>query len=112
MADPLRPLGLLAYHEHFLLQLQRPTINFGHRRFREGDAEQYDAAAWLAQQAGRQLLVPERMLEPCFAAAASVRAVGESSRGLWYLIEGMPAPDCMGRGDAARAIAYAPPGRQ
>src|SRR5690606_39677859 len=56
MADPRQELGLLAYHEHFLLHLTRPTTNFGHRRFREGNAEAFDAAAWLSQQADRQLL--------------------------------------------------------
>src|SRR5690606_35946377 len=76
MADPRRELGLLAYHEHFLWQLQRPTVNFGHRRFREGNAETFDAAAWLAGEGGRQLLVPARMLEPCFSGATRVREVG------------------------------------
>lgn len=107
MADPQRELGLLAYHEHFLWQLTRPTVNFGHRRFREGDAETFDAAAWLAQDARRQLLVPERMLQPCFTAADS-REVGDSSRGLWYLVEGLPEPSCSARGDAGRAISYTP----
>lgn len=109
MADPARELGLLAYHEHFLWQLQRGTVNFGHRRFREQDAEVHDAAAWLAARPGRQLLVPERLLEPCFATASMVREVGDSSRGLWYLVEGMPRADCSARGDATRAISYVPP---
>lgn len=109
MADPRQELGLLAYHEHFLLHLTRPTTNFGHRRFREGNAEAFDAAAWLSQQADRQLLVNEAMLEPCFAAAARVREVGESSRGRWYLVQGAPAAQCVAKGDARRAIRYAPP---
>jgi 4-amino-4-deoxy-L-arabinose transferase-like glycosyltransferase len=112
MADPGRELGLLAYHEHFLWHLARPTTNFGHRRFREGMAEAYDAAAWLAQGRDRQLLVNQSMLEPCFAGAESVREVGESSRGLWYLVTGAPAPDCIARGDAGRAIRYSPPARR
>lgn len=109
LAAPDRELGLLAYHEHFLLHLSRPSVNFGHRRFREGDEESLDAAAWLAAEAGRQLLVPERMLAPCFADAASVREVGDSSRGLWYLVEGDPDPACAARGDATRVFHYAPP---
>ncbi len=108
MADARRELGLLAYHEHFLWHLQRPTVNFGHRRFREGDAEAFDAAAWLAQDDGRQLLVPERMLAPCFSAARSLREVGESSRGSWYLVEGIPDAGCVSGGDATRAIQYRP----
>jgi len=111
MADPARELGLLAYHEHFLWQLRRETTNFGHRRFREQEDEVHDAAAWLAARPGRQLLVPERLLEPCFGAAAAVREVGDSSRGLWYLVEGMPRADCSAAGDAGRAIRYMPPGK-
>jgi hypothetical protein len=108
LAAPDRELGLLAYHEHFLWHLGRPTVNFGHRRFREGDAEMYDAAAWLAQQPGRQLLVPQRMLEPCFA-AVRMQEVGESSTGLWYLVEGAPQAACAARGDASRGLLYMPP---
>jgi hypothetical protein len=107
-ADPSRELGLLAYHEHFLWQLRRPTVNFGHRRFREGEQEAFDASAWLATRSGRQLLVPEAMLSPCFAKAASVQDLGKSSRGHWYLVQGQPDPACVARGDAGRALYYAP----
>jgi 4-amino-4-deoxy-L-arabinose transferase-like glycosyltransferase len=108
VADPARELGLLAYHEHFLWHLKRPSINFGHRRFREGDQEMYDAAAWLAAQPGRQLLVPERMLAPCFTGAARAREVGNSSMGAWFLVEGVPMPSCVARGDAGRSLYYQP----
>jgi 4-amino-4-deoxy-L-arabinose transferase-like glycosyltransferase len=107
LAAPDRELGLLAYHEHFLWQLQRPTVNFGHRRFREGDAEIHDAAAWLAQRSGRQLLVQEEMLKPCFADAAQV-LVGESSRGRWYLVSGAPDAGCAARGNADYTFTYSP----
>ena len=40
-------LALVAYKEQFLLYLDRPTVNFGHRRWLEGPQESYDAAAWL-----------------------------------------------------------------
>jgi hypothetical protein len=106
-ADPARELGLLAYHEHFLRQLRRPTVNFGHRRFREGDQEAFDAAAWLAAQPGRQLLVPEAMRAPCFTPARATD-MGRSSRGHWYLVQGAPDPACVARGDAGRALYYAP----
>jgi len=108
MAAPQRELGLLAYHEHFLWQLHRPSVNFGNRRFREGDAEMFDAAAWLAADPTRQLLVPERMLQPCFDAMTDRRLVGDSSRGDWYLVSGSPAADCARRGDAAQVFHYAP----
>jgi 4-amino-4-deoxy-L-arabinose transferase-like glycosyltransferase len=108
MAEPQRELGLLAYHEHFLWQLRRPSVNFGNRRFREGDAEMYDAAAWLAADPRRQLLVPERMLRPCFDSAADVRLVGDSSRGDWYLVSGEAAAACAQRGNTAHVFHYAP----
>jgi 4-amino-4-deoxy-L-arabinose transferase-like glycosyltransferase len=109
IADPGRELGLLAYHEHFHWQLGRSTVNFGHRRFREQDAETHDAASWLAAERQRQLLVPERLLLPCFGSSRPMRQVGESSRGNWYLVEGAPEPACAAQGDASRAIHYAPP---
>ena len=107
MADPQRELGMLAYHEHFLWHLRRPTVNFGHRRFREGDAESFDAAAWLAADGSRQLLVSEHMLAPCFTSASS-RLVGDSSRGDWFLVTGAPNADCARRGEATRVFHYAP----
>lgn len=109
MADPDRPLGILAYHENMLWNLERPSVNFGNRRgLREGDAEIHDAAAWLAADPRRQLLVREDMLEPCFAGAESVREVGFVSRRDWFLVSGTPDPACVARGDAGRAISYDP----
>ena len=65
-------------------------------------------AVELSAENGRQLLVPERMLAPCFSAARSLREVGESSRGSWYLVEGIPDAGCVSGGDATRAIQYRP----
>ncbi len=107
MAATDRELGLLAYHEHFLWNLQRPTVNFGHRRFREGDAEIHDAAAWLAAAPARQLLVQEQMLKPCFS-DAEARLVGESSRGNWFLVSGRPDPACAASGNAHYNFVYTP----
>ena len=64
--QPGEQLGLVAYKEQFLLYLDRPTVNFGHRRWLEGDAEAHDAAAWLAASSGRVLMVPHDTLERCF----------------------------------------------
>jgi len=108
LAAPDRELGLLEYHEHFLLHLSRPSVNFGHRRFREGEAERFDAAAWLAADPARQLLVQEDSLEPCFSAATPKQLVGDSSRGDWYLVSGSPDPACAARGDARHVFAYQP----
>ncbi len=109
VADPARELGMLAYKEQFLLNLDRPSTNFGHSRWREGPAEAYDAARWLNEGAGRQLLVPAPQLEPCFAHAANRRAVAEASREEWYLVERSADADCARRGDPRRVYHYSPP---
>ena len=103
-----RELGLLAYKEQFLLYLDRETVNFGHARWREGQAEPQDAAAWLAQDPRRVLLVPGPLLEPCFAANPR-RLAGQSSGDDWWLVEGAPDAGCAGRGDPGRAIRYPGP---
>lgn len=103
-----RELGLLAYKEQFLLYLDRDIVNFGHARWREGMAEAHDAAAWLAQDERRVLLVPEPLLKPCFA-GNSRRLAGRSSGDDWWLVEGRPEADCVRQGDPGRAIRYQGP---
>jgi 4-amino-4-deoxy-L-arabinose transferase-like glycosyltransferase len=103
-----RELGLLAYKEQFLLYLDREIVNFGHARWREGMAEAQDAAAWLAQDALRVLLVPEPLVRPCFARNARTLA-GRSSGDDWWLVEGTPEADCVRQGDPGRAIRYLGP---
>jgi 4-amino-4-deoxy-L-arabinose transferase-like glycosyltransferase len=112
LAAPDRELGLLAYHEHFLLNLSRPSVNFGHRRFREGRAEEMDAAAWLAADPSRQLLVQEETLDPCFSPTGHQQLVGDSSRGNWFLVAGKPDPACVSRGNANYNFRYTPPARK
>jgi len=103
---PGKQLGLVAYKEQFLLYVDRPTVNFGHARWREGLAEAYDAASWLAEdETGRKLLVPEKLLQPCFEAATKEIA-GRSSDEAWWLVSGPPQPDCVRRGDPRKAIVY------
>jgi 4-amino-4-deoxy-L-arabinose transferase-like glycosyltransferase len=108
VADPALELGLLAYKEQFLLQLDRPSFNFGHSRWREGPAESYDAALWLNAAPGRELLVPASQLQRCFASAGNRRQVGEASRELWYLVGPTADADCVRRGHAERALRYDP----
>jgi 4-amino-4-deoxy-L-arabinose transferase-like glycosyltransferase len=108
LADPQRELGLLAYKEQFLLHLTRPSVNFGHRRWREGPAESYDAARWLAERPDRQLLVAEDQLEPCFATARERIDVGTSSREHWLLVSGPVNPDCASQGRPQNVIHYSP----
>src|SRR5207248_2637774 len=107
-AAPDRPLGLVEYRENFLWNLRRSSVNFGHRRFREGDQELFDAAAWLAQDSSRQLLVSATSRQRCFADSAPAQAIGESGDLQWWLVSGVPSTDCARQGDAGRAILYTP----
>jgi len=51
--------------------------------------------------------VSEHELKPCFSTATS-RLIGDSSRGDWFLVTGLPQADCASRANAARAFHYAP----
>jgi 4-amino-4-deoxy-L-arabinose transferase-like glycosyltransferase len=106
-ADPDRELGLLAYKEQFLLYLQRPSVNFGHARWREESQEAFDAAAWLAADPRRQLLVPDQFVALCFAPAKR-EEIGEASDQTWWLVSGAPDSHCVGEGDLHRARTYTP----
>jgi hypothetical protein len=99
-------LALVNYKEQFLLYLDRPTVNFGHRRWQEGPQESHDAAAWLNAKPDRVLLVPEQTLKlyPCFV--ANLTNVGRSSDEDWFLVRPPAVQSCVERGDAARAILY------
>ena len=101
-------LGLVAYKEQFLLYLNRPIVNFGHARWREGEQEAYDASAWLNETRGRELLVPESLLTPCFV-GTSKRPAGESSGDRWFLVQGEAERSCVDKGSRSRAIRYRPP---
>lgn len=101
-------LGLMGYKEQFLLYLDRPIVNFGHARWREGRQEAYDASVWLSAAPGRVLLIPESAISPCFV-STSRQPAGVSSGDQWLLVSGQPEEDCVVRGDPARAIRYQPP---
>jgi hypothetical protein len=101
-------LGLLAYKEQFLLYLNRPIVNFGHARWREGSQEAFDAAVWLNEAPGRTLLMPESAVSPCFV-STSKQPAGESSGDRWVLVRGEAEKSCAGKGDGSRAIRYRPP---
>ena len=103
-----RELGLLAYKEQFLLYLDREIVNFGHARWREGQAESNDAARWLDADPRRVLLVPGPLLEPCFKSNPRT-LVGRSSDDDWFLVEGKPDPGCVRLGGPRRAIRYVGP---
>lgn len=100
-------LGFVAYKEQYLLQLTRPITNFGHARWREIEQEAADAAAWLAVDPQRELLVDERVRQLCFA-SATTREVGTANRQQWFLVSGSPDPACVTRGNLRAALTYVP----
>jgi 4-amino-4-deoxy-L-arabinose transferase-like glycosyltransferase len=101
---PGEELALVAYKEQFLLYLDRPIVNFGHRRVFEGPQESFDASAWLDAAPGRVLLVPVDQLEPCFT--ANYARAGITSGEEWFLVRAPAAAQCAAKGDARRAIRY------
>lgn len=106
--QPGETLGLVAYREQFLLYVDRPTVNFGHRRWIAGGQEELDAARWLASGSNRVLLMPAGALRRCFGAAHRVN-VGHTSRDTEFLVRGKPSAECVRRGDPRRAIRYGAP---
>jgi 4-amino-4-deoxy-L-arabinose transferase-like glycosyltransferase len=101
-------LGLLQAKEQYLLQLRRPSVNFGHARWKDWESEAADAAVWFAERPGRALLVDRRAREACFPRATAVD-LGRANRKHWFLVTGEAEADCVKRGDRSRAIHYAPP---
>ena len=107
-AAGIAELGLVGAKEQYLLQLRRPSINFGHARWQEKEAEAADAAAWFAASPGRALLADERALALCFAGMQS-QPLGRANRQHWYLITGGTADEgCVAGGDLRRARLYIP----
>jgi hypothetical protein len=108
-AAAVNELGLVSYKEQYLLEFDRPTINFGHARWREGDAEAFDAAAWLMAKEGRALMVPSGARERCFAGAQTI-PLGPANSTEWFLVAGSASPDCVAAGKLAAARPYRPQG--
>ena len=100
-------LGIVGFREQHLLQLRRPSVNFGHARWRERPVEAADAAAWLVARPGRALLVEQEAREACFGTARAVE-LGRANRAEWSLVSGAPDAACVERGDRSRAILYLP----
>ncbi len=108
LVPPGTDFALMGYKEQFLLYLDRPAVNFGHARWREGAQESYDASAWLAAAPGRLLLIPEAALKPCFESTEQSLA-GASSGDRWLLVRGRPSDECVNKGSVSRALSYSPP---
>ena len=84
--QPTEQLALVAYKEQFLLYLDRPTFNFGHRRWREGPQEAYDAAAWLNVGKRSRIAHAGDQLKSCFEGLGT--NVGKSAGDEWFLVRG------------------------
>ncbi len=101
-------LGLVGAKEQYLLELRRPSVNFGHARWREKENEAADAAAWYAARQGRALLMDARTRELCFAQGAATE-LGRANRQQWFLVTSGPADAaCIAAGDLRRARMYIP----
>jgi len=101
-------LGLANAKAQYVLQLRRPSVNFGHSRWREWEQEADDAAAWLAARPGRALMVDRQARERCFADSSALD-LGRANRYQWFLVSGAVDPACAARGDLSRALFYEPP---
>ena len=106
-ASAIPELAWAGPKEQYLLQMRRPSINFGHARWRERAAENDDAAAWLAKHPRGALLIDRRSLAPCFERASAVD-IGRANRVDWSLVTGAPDSACVERGHADAAILYRP----
>ena len=107
-AAGVQELALVGAKEQYLLELRRPSFNFGHARWRERESEAADAAAWLAEDPRRALVMDKRVRELCFKGATAVD-LGKANRQHWFLVTGVPDAECAARGDKSRARLYSPP---
>jgi uncharacterized protein (UPF0333 family) len=106
---PFAELGLVGPKDQHLLQIRRPSVNFGHARWKDWEPEADDAALWLADRPGRVLLVDHMTHEACFSRATVVADLGRATRKTWFLVSGEPDADCVKRGDRSRVFYYTPP---
>jgi 4-amino-4-deoxy-L-arabinose transferase-like glycosyltransferase len=107
-ADPQHELGLVAFKEQYLLQARRPIVHFGHARWREGDQETADAALWLSERPGRQLVINDEARAACFSHAPT-QSLGTANRSGWHLVREGADPSCVARGKRHAEHYYLPP---
>jgi hypothetical protein len=105
---PGAELAFMGYKEQFLLYLDRPVVNFGHRRWLEGPKESYDASQWLNGGGKRVLLMPADQFKPCFSDSPH-RVGGYASGEEWLLVSPPASKDCADQGNSRNVIHYEPP---
>jgi hypothetical protein len=108
LTEPTKELGLIAFKEQYLLQLERPIVHFGHARWREQEQEAADAASWLNAKPNRQLIVTGLAKELCFKNARA-GSLGRDNRGDWFLLVGRTPSPCTAQGQQQAARLYVPP---
>jgi 4-amino-4-deoxy-L-arabinose transferase-like glycosyltransferase len=108
-ADPRQELGLVAFKEQYVLNARRSIVHFGHARWREAEQEMADAALWLSEKPGRQLVINDYARTECFS-HAQVQSLGTANRSEWYLVSGGADQSCVARGKPGMAHYYLPPG--
>jgi 4-amino-4-deoxy-L-arabinose transferase-like glycosyltransferase len=105
LTDPQRPLGLLGWREQFLLHNERKVVHFGYRRDSVAQ-EAFDAAAWVAADPTRLLLVSGPSRERCFGNSAA-QLVAFAHRRYWFLVDAEDVRgECITRGNPGRAMEY------
>ncbi len=107
-ADPQHELGLVAFKEQYVLLVRRPIVHFGHARWREEAQEMADAALWLAEGPGRQLVINDKARAACFSNAPT-QSLGNANRSGWYLVREGADPSCVARGKRHAEHYYLPP---
>ena len=106
--DVSRELGWVEFKEQYLLNLTRPIVPFGRASALESDQSIFDAARWLHEAPGRQLIVNDETRERCFS-HAQLEPLGLANRTSWFLVFSGADPDCIARGRPNAARTYVPP---
>lgn len=105
LTDDERPLGLLGWREQFLLHNEREIVHFGYRRANVVQ-EAFDAAAWVAADPTRVLLVSGPARERCFG-NSTAQLVAFAHRRYWFIVDASDVRgECITRGNPGRAMGY------
>jgi 4-amino-4-deoxy-L-arabinose transferase-like glycosyltransferase len=107
-AAGIADVGFVDLREQFALQLARPIVYFGRGRLLDREREAADAAAWMAADPDRALVVDTEARELCFAGLRA-EPLGHWHREDWFLVRGRGDAECLSRGNAGVARRYTLP---
>ena len=97
------PLGLAHWRAQQILHLDRPVVHFRGVGL-DGQKEMEQAAAWLAMDGGRRLLVPAEHRQPCFTPRGGSN-LGYAHRRDWVLLSRADLSGaCTARADPANQV--------